>query len=172
LPAKIYVKLQPLHYCVDGLVPIHSARRYRQPVRETNSASAGRLEKATDEESRPAKPLTGLPNRAAFTSRSREQLTAGLPVTVLIVKLDGFRDVNDQLGHEIGDRLLTAASAARRPCDRPTPRSVIDADRRNACNCRSTASCQQDHERSEYPRIGTEKSQHAAHEMALLRAVT
>jgi diguanylate cyclase (GGDEF)-like protein len=54
-------------------------------------------------------PLTGLPNRAAFTKRVRDRLSAGTPATVLIVNLDGFRDVNDQLGHEIGDRLLNAA---------------------------------------------------------------
>jgi diguanylate cyclase (GGDEF)-like protein len=53
--------------------------------------------------------LTGLPNRAAFTNRVRDQLSAGTPATVLIVNLDGFRDVNDQFGHEIGDRLLAAA---------------------------------------------------------------
>jgi diguanylate cyclase (GGDEF)-like protein len=67
-------------------------------------------------------PLTLLPNRNAFTARARRTLaeaashrrrrtTAGRGrVTVLVVNLDGFRDVNEQLGHRIGDLLLTHVS--------------------------------------------------------------
>jgi diguanylate cyclase (GGDEF)-like protein len=59
--------------------------------------------------------LTGLPNRTAFTTRaeavlaqeSGERRTRGGGATVLAVNLDGFRDVNDQLGHQVGDVLLT-----------------------------------------------------------------
>jgi diguanylate cyclase (GGDEF)-like protein len=63
--------------------------------------------------------LTGLPNRTAFTGRTRVALTEDAShrrrpdrrrrgrATVLVVNLDGFRDVNEQLGHRIGDRLLT-----------------------------------------------------------------
>jgi len=50
--------------------------------------------------------LTGLLNRTAFTTRTGERLARGA-ATVLIVNLDGFRQVNDQLGHELGDQLLT-----------------------------------------------------------------
>ncbi|GIE99954.1 putative bifunctional diguanylate cyclase/phosphodiesterase [Paractinoplanes rishiriensis] len=56
--------------------------------------------------------LTGLPNRAAFTSHTQHALDtadeAGLP-TVLTVNIDGFREVNDQLGPRIGDHLLIEA---------------------------------------------------------------
>jgi diguanylate cyclase (GGDEF)-like protein len=48
--------------------------------------------------------LTGLPNRAAFTART-ERALPGSP-TVLTVNINGFRQVNDQLGPHIGDRLL------------------------------------------------------------------
>ncbi|GIE63031.1 hypothetical protein Aoc01nite_84330 [Actinoplanes octamycinicus] len=51
--------------------------------------------------------LTGLPNRAAFTLHTQRALTTGL--TVLTVNIDGFRHVNDQLGPNIGDRLLAEA---------------------------------------------------------------
>ncbi len=54
-------------------------------------------------------PLTGLANRAAFTTHAERALTAGL--TVLTVNIDGFRHVNDQLGPSIGDRLLAEAGA-------------------------------------------------------------
>ena len=49
--------------------------------------------------------LTGLPNRSAFAASLQLALNAGRP-TVLTVNLDGFRDVNDRLGHRIGDLLL------------------------------------------------------------------
>jgi diguanylate cyclase (GGDEF)-like protein len=49
--------------------------------------------------------LTGLPNRSAFTTAVQVALAGGRP-TVLTVNLDGFRDVNDRLGHRIGDLLL------------------------------------------------------------------
>jgi diguanylate cyclase (GGDEF)-like protein len=53
--------------------------------------------------------LTGLPNRTAFTSHTSDHLAHRRMVTVLTVNLDGFRQVNDQLGTAIGDRLLIEA---------------------------------------------------------------
>jgi diguanylate cyclase (GGDEF)-like protein len=50
--------------------------------------------------------LTGLPNRTAFVWRARTALADARPPTVLSVNLDGFRDVNDLLGHQVGDQLL------------------------------------------------------------------
>lgn len=55
-------------------------------------------------------PLTNLPNRAFFMDRLQSSLAAGQrrsdAVAVLFVDLDGFKEVNDTLGHEAGDRLL------------------------------------------------------------------
>lgn len=61
-------------------------------------------------------PLTDLPNRALFTERVRQALSgrrSGDPGTaVLFIDLDGFKGVNDRLGHQVGDELLI--NAARR----------------------------------------------------------
>ncbi|WP_234372332.1 putative bifunctional diguanylate cyclase/phosphodiesterase, partial [Streptomyces noursei] len=59
-------------------------------------------------------PLTDLPNRALFTRRVRQALSgrrAGDAGTaVLFIDLDGFKGVNDRLGHQAGDELLIQAS--------------------------------------------------------------
>ena len=50
--------------------------------------------------------LTGIPNRAAYQLHA-DGLAAGTrPVAVLFVDLDGFKAINDQHGHDAGDRLL------------------------------------------------------------------
>ena len=54
--------------------------------------------------------LTGLPNRHAFDEKlnvMREQAReAGCQLSLLFMDLDGFKNVNDTLGHEAGDELL------------------------------------------------------------------
>ncbi|WP_437114243.1 putative bifunctional diguanylate cyclase/phosphodiesterase [Streptomyces syringium] len=59
-------------------------------------------------------PLTDLPNRALFTRRVQQAL-AGRRATdagtaVLFIDLDGFKAVNDTVGHQAGDELLVQAA--------------------------------------------------------------
>jgi diguanylate cyclase (GGDEF)-like protein len=55
-------------------------------------------------------PLTGLPNRALLADRLSQTIVLAkrrnLPVAVLFIDLDGFKAVNDTLGHAGGDQLL------------------------------------------------------------------
>ncbi|MFI1963671.1 putative bifunctional diguanylate cyclase/phosphodiesterase [Streptomyces pathocidini] len=59
-------------------------------------------------------PLTDLPNRALFTERVRQALsgrrTTDAGTAVLFIDLDGFKAVNDTIGHQAGDELLIHAA--------------------------------------------------------------
>src|SRR5207302_3819500 len=53
--------------------------------------------------------LTALPNRALFLERLGTALAkAGGSTTVMLIDVDGFKTVNDSLGHVAGDALLVA----------------------------------------------------------------
>ena len=59
-------------------------------------------------------PLTGLPNRAALLDDLARALARGArrnrSVAALFLDLDGFKVVNDSLGHHVGDQVLVAAA--------------------------------------------------------------
>jgi diguanylate cyclase (GGDEF)-like protein/PAS domain S-box-containing protein len=59
--------------------------------------------------------LTGLPNRAAVLARGEELLVETTGLAVLLMDLDRFKEVNDTLGHDYGDRLLAQVGPRLRP---------------------------------------------------------
>ena len=64
--------------------------------------------------------LTQLPNRTYFHTRLQRALTApgDRPVAVALIDLDDFKEVNDTLGHEVGDLLLIAVAQRLDACVR------------------------------------------------------
>ncbi|MGC9668872.1 diguanylate cyclase domain-containing protein [Planosporangium sp. 12N6] len=63
--------------------------------------------------------LTGLPNRREFASRLATALREGRALAVIFCDLDGFKGVNDRLGHAAGDHLLVEVASRLRRCVRP-----------------------------------------------------
>ena len=68
--------------------------------------------------------LTGLPNRTLFEERASQAITqtrrTGMVLAVMMLDLDRFKEVNDSLGHQVGDRLLAAAAKRIRESVRET----------------------------------------------------
>ena len=68
-------------------------------LREAQGAAEALRLSRTDE-------LTGLPNRRAVLQDLDEDLRSKGPLTLLLLDLDGFKDINDSMGHSIGDVVL------------------------------------------------------------------
>ncbi|MGQ9925563.1 MAG: sensor domain-containing protein [Chloroflexaceae bacterium] len=68
-------------------------------------------------------PLTGLPNHVLFKDRLRQALEAARrtrhKVAVLFIDLDRFKQINDTLGHDVGDALLVQLARRFEICVRP-----------------------------------------------------
>lgn len=67
--------------------------------------------------------LTGLPNRVLLQERLRQVLSRGrrlgCTTAVLVIDLDGFKTVNDGLGHPAGDELLVCMATRLQQCLQP-----------------------------------------------------
>jgi diguanylate cyclase (GGDEF)-like protein len=66
-----------------------------------NHLLAGRMRRLACEDQ-----LTGLPNRLLFNRRLRGAIRSGHRAAVLLLDLDGFKQINDRFGHASGDALL------------------------------------------------------------------
>lgn len=66
--------------------------------------------------------LTGLPNRRLFRDRLEREIVksnrTGQPLALMFIDLDYFKKVNDTMGHDMGDRLLTEAAQRILKCVR------------------------------------------------------
>lgn len=66
--------------------------------------------------------LTALPNRDMLRDRLTQEIKksdrSGLPLAVMLIDLDQFKEVNDSLGHDLGDMLLVEAACRIASCVR------------------------------------------------------
>jgi diguanylate cyclase (GGDEF)-like protein len=64
--------------------------------------------------------LTGLPNRSQLHERARQLLeqarTSRTPMALMMLDLDHFKDINDSLGHTVGDALLSELALRLTSC--------------------------------------------------------
>jgi len=76
------------------------------------SALVAETQRLTDENFRLANrdSLTGLANRGAFIAKAQDALNAESAlresVAIVVVDLDGFKDINGDFGHDVGDQLI------------------------------------------------------------------
>ena len=86
-----------------GLLAARSARRLAAANRSADAAADLAHERLHD-------PLTGLANRELFAARAEQAVAAGRrrgrSVAVVFMDIDGFKLINDSLGHEVGDEVL------------------------------------------------------------------
>lgn len=63
---------------------------------------------------------TGLPNRTLFYSQLKKEIKSSrirsVPLALLFIDLDLFKEVNDQYGHSVGDQLLTHVAERLKDC--------------------------------------------------------
>jgi diguanylate cyclase (GGDEF)-like protein len=83
-----------------ALTQVATAGRTQLAFRQLRRLADLRRQATTDE-------LTGLPNRRAFYAHADSQLAVPEPdLALLLLDLDRFKEVNDSLGHLVGDQLL------------------------------------------------------------------
>jgi diguanylate cyclase (GGDEF)-like protein len=107
LGVLIYGNLHDINGAALGLAGatvVAALARLALTFREVRALAESRRQATTDE-------LTGLANRRFLYERLGDELalarSGGSPLTLLVADLDGFKELNDTLGHQAGDLLLT-----------------------------------------------------------------
>ncbi len=101
-------------YVALFVISVSVSRRLRQQVKENKFLAEH-------------DPLTELPNRSLFHQRAEEAVVHAVRsdtrAAIAIVDLDRFKEVNDTLGHDSGDQLLTLL--AQRLADHTRPQDAV-----------------------------------------------
>lgn len=124
-------KFETVHRTKDGrVIPVEVTAKYIQHDGQEYSfafwvdlsdkkASADMIWRQVNYDS-----LTGLPNRRMFLDRLEQEIRkahrTGTQMALLFIDLDDFKDINDTLGHGVGDLLLKEAAQRLSGCVRNT----------------------------------------------------
>lgn len=110
---KNHLKLKQQHDALDRL-----SRKLADEVLQLIEAEKAITHMATHDS------LTQLPNRTLLMDRLQlsvdTAVRSNMTLSVLFLDLDGFKDVNDNLGHEFGDYILQDAALRMKKCVRKT----------------------------------------------------
>lgn len=102
----------------------NEAQQVTQHIRVFNDISRLKAQQRELTEQARRDSLTGLPNRREFGERLRHAMARARrqpqTLAVLYVDLDGFKAINDQLGHAAGDQLLIEVARRMEDCVRTT----------------------------------------------------
>jgi diguanylate cyclase (GGDEF)-like protein len=101
----------------DWLITVAPATRERGVLVATDVTERKRRERRLTELAS-SDPLTGLWNRRRFDEELDWLVQGGRAGTLLVLDLDGFKHVNDRLGHDAGDELLRTVARAVSGCVR------------------------------------------------------
>jgi len=113
LAAVVVLTLRPsgtagLYLTIPAVLTLAAAGgRLALALREARGAADAYRLSLTDD-------LTGLPNRRAVVTRVDRAVAEDEPLALLLLDLDGFKDVNDTLGHAAGDAVLRIVSTRLR----------------------------------------------------------
>ena len=103
-----------LYLTIPALVTLVGAGgRLVLALREARGAATALALSRTDD-------LTKLPNRRALRADLDAAFEAGRPLALMLLDLDGFKDVNDALGHSAGDEVLQLMAHRLRAALAPT----------------------------------------------------
>ena len=96
------------------LIRIHRQDEFRGLVESINNVlDSDQAVKEANEDA-----LTGLANRRYLMQRLERLLAQGVPLAVMFIDLDGFKPINDEYGHDVGDEALKIASERMGACIR------------------------------------------------------
>jgi diguanylate cyclase (GGDEF)-like protein len=120
-PGSLLLKLVLPMVLIAMLAAALTTRTLLRRLRRSTDDLAEREAKAIHEATHDA--LSGLPNRRAFIQTVERQLakcrTNGGRLVVAYIDIDHFKDVNDTLGHRMGDKLITAVGTRLKSALRP-----------------------------------------------------